>query len=208
MNNAIFYDSGGDEGQYSERERLTTTFLPESGVEGLTVHFTFFDLSSGDELSIHDGSSTGAPEIPGSPFSGSTFPPDYTTTNPEGALTFYFSSNLLMNADGWRAEINPKIVLDVDNADQIKITSFKLFPNYPNPFNPGTEIKYQLAERSDVELSVYNTLGQVVRNLVKNEQAAGVYSVRFDASSLASGVYFCKMSAGRFVQMRKMILLR
>mgnify|MGYP000051744754 CR=1 FL=1 len=87
-------------------------------------------------------------------------------------------------------------------------TSPSLSPNYPNPFNPTTMINYQLAEKGKVILKVYNVLGKEVATLVNEEQSAGVYSVKFNASLLSSGVYFYKITSGSFIDMKKMVLLK
>lgn len=89
------------------------------------------------------------------------------------------------------------------------VRTVKLFQNYPNPFNPVTTISYQLSEISDVDLSIYNTLGQRVATLVSEKQQAGTYEVKWDASGFAGGVYFCKMHTGRgFKQTSKLVLIR
>jgi hypothetical protein len=85
---------------------------------------------------------------------------------------------------------------------------FVLEQNYPNPFNPSTTIRYALPERSRVTLIVFNTLGQQVATLAEGELDAGYHEVNFDASSLASGVYLYRLTAGEHVQARKLILLR
>ncbi|MEJ2634730.1 MAG: C1 family peptidase [Calditrichia bacterium] len=87
-------------------------------------------------------------------------------------------------------------------------STWKLEQNYPNPFNPLTIIKYQLPISSEVELSIYNLLGQKVATLVSAKQPAGYYSVIWDASGLASGVYVCRLDTGDFVQTKKMLLIR
>ncbi len=87
-------------------------------------------------------------------------------------------------------------------------TAFALEQNYPNPFNPSTVISYQLPVASTVNLVVYDILGREVRTLVNETQPAGIYSVRFDASALASGVYFYRLEAGRFTETRRLLLLK
>ena len=86
--------------------------------------------------------------------------------------------------------------------------TFTLNQNYPNPFNPVTNISYTLPVRSGVKLTVSNLLGQVVAQLVDGIQAAGNHTVVFDASRLASGIYFYRMEAGSFVNVRKLVYLK
>jgi hypothetical protein len=86
--------------------------------------------------------------------------------------------------------------------------SFELHQNYPNPFNPTTVIRYELAESTDVSLDVYSLSGQRVATLVNRAQTAGTYTVPFDASRLASGIYIYQLKAGNFLSTRKMILLK
>ena len=85
---------------------------------------------------------------------------------------------------------------------------FVLFPNYPNPFNPTTTIRYGLPHAAQVRLVVYNILGQRVATLVNRRQKAGYHSVVFDASALSSGIYFYELQAGSFRQIRKMVLMK
>ncbi len=85
---------------------------------------------------------------------------------------------------------------------------YSLSQNYPNPFNPSTTIRYGLPNRSRVSLTVYNTLGQQVALLPNGEQEAGYHDVQFDGNGLSSGVYFCRLRAGDFIQTRRILLLR
>ncbi len=89
-----------------------------------------------------------------------------------------------------------------------KPTVFALNQNYPNPFNPTTVVRYQLPTASKVKLVVFDILGREVAMLVNEVKPAGTYSVQFNASGLASGVYLCKLSAGGAVQNRKMLLVK
>jgi hypothetical protein len=86
--------------------------------------------------------------------------------------------------------------------------SFRLEQNYPNPFNPATTIRYVLPAPSHVMLAVYNTLGQLVNTLVNEMQGTGSHSVRLDGTGLASGVYMYRIQAGRFVDTKKLVLLK
>ena len=97
---------------------------------------------------------------------------------------------------------------------QTRPAAFALANNYPNPFNPATTIKYALPQAADVELTVYNVVGQVVRTLVAEHQSAGRYVVEWDATndnghSLSSGMYFYRLQAGgEFHEVKKMLLLK
>ncbi len=86
--------------------------------------------------------------------------------------------------------------------------TYALEQNYPNPFNPSTVIEFKLPAAGVVSLKLYNVLGQEVKTLVDGMQPAGNYSVRYDGSSLSTGVYFYRLQSGSFVQVRKMLLLK
>ncbi|AFN73325.1 hypothetical protein MROS_0081 [Melioribacter roseus P3M-2] len=86
--------------------------------------------------------------------------------------------------------------------------SYSLEQNYPNPFNPTTTIKFSLPEKSIVKIAVYDLLGRLVANLVNGEYAAGYHTIQFNASDLASGVYFYRIEANDFVSVKKLMLLK
>ncbi len=86
--------------------------------------------------------------------------------------------------------------------------NFKLLQNYPNPFNPSTCIDFQLSSDAHVELSIYSLNGKKVATLLNGVRAAGNYSVHFDASDLAGGVYFYRLQAGNWVDTKKMLLIK
>lgn len=92
-------------------------------------------------------------------------------------------------------------------------TEFELLPNYPNPFNPATTIQYQLPVQMDVQVSVYNILGRKVATLADGLQEAGQHEFRWNASNMASGLYFYRVVAkgqgrSRIVDNRKMMLIK
>jgi hypothetical protein len=99
-------------------------------------------------------------------------------------------------------------VTDVRQADNTIPDNFNLEQNYPNPFNPATQINYSIPSSQKVVLKVYDELGRETATLVNREQSAGNYIVNFNASGLASGVYFYRLQAGSYVQMKKMILMK
>lgn len=86
--------------------------------------------------------------------------------------------------------------------------SYKLYENYPNPFNPVTTIKYEIPERAFVELKVFDFLGKEILSLQSGYQNAGVYEVAFDGKNLSSGVYFYRFVSGNYVETKKMVLVK
>jgi len=86
--------------------------------------------------------------------------------------------------------------------------TYKLYQNYPNPFNPSTTIKFAVPEESNVNLSIYNVLGELVSTLVNEEMKPGYYEYEFNASNLASGIYLYRIKAGSFVETKKMTLMK
>lgn len=90
--------------------------------------------------------------------------------------------------------------------------NFQLFQNYPNPFNPETKIKYSISQQSLVKLKIYDILGREISTLVNEVQKPGVYEIQFTTNlldmNLTSGVYFYKLTAGKYGDVKKLILLR
>jgi hypothetical protein len=85
---------------------------------------------------------------------------------------------------------------------------FVLYQNYPNPFNPSTTIRFSIPQSSLVTLKIYNALGQEVRTLVNGFTESGLHTINFDASNLNSGVYFYKLDAGQFSEVKKITLIK
>ena len=85
---------------------------------------------------------------------------------------------------------------------------FALEANYPNPFNPQTAISYQLSTNSQVELTIYDMYGRKVADLINEHKSAGYHSITWDASGLSSGIYFYRLTAGEFVETKKMVFMK
>jgi hypothetical protein len=100
-----------------------------------------------------------------------------------------------------------KFFLDQVSADEL-ITENSLLPNYPNPFNPSTTIRYQVASQANVKLDVYDVLGRKIRTLVNRQQQRGSYSIQFDGRNLSSGTYFIHLKAGQTTKIQKMTLIK
>ena len=97
----------------------------------------------------------------------------------------------------------------IDEPGQIDIPQeFYLAQNFPNPFNPATQIRYDLPQQSHVRLTIYNLLGQELVTLVNKEHEAGSYQAQFDGEGLASGVYLYRIQAGDFVDTKRLLLLK
>ncbi len=99
--------------------------------------------------------------------------------------------------------------IDVDETMGEMPMAYALHQNYPNPFNPLTSIHFDLVDPQNVQLTVYNVMGQEVTRLVDNRRMeAGFHSVSFDANNLASGVYFYQIKAGQFTDLKRMVLVK
>ena len=116
---------------------------------------------------------------------------------------------------GWSAGVNDSVYKWDSNllVTGVKQTNgiaqgFRLEQNYPNPFNPSTRIGFQIIDYGLVSLKVFDVLGREVRTLVNERLQPGSYETTFDATGLASGVYFYRLQAGELVQTKRLMLLR
>jgi hypothetical protein len=212
----IYYKRSTDGGVSWEADtRLTNSagisYFPSVAVSGSVVHVVWYDLRD-INYEIYYKRSTDE---------GLTWGTDTRLTN-NSAVSWYPS----VAVSGSTVHVVWQDLRDLDggeiyykrdpigNPTGIEIISsevpegFKLGQNYPNPFNPSTIIAYDLPAAGHVTLSVYDVLGGEVQTLVNESQAAGRYKVEFDATGLASGVYLYRITAGSFVQTRKLMLLR
>jgi photosystem II stability/assembly factor-like uncharacterized protein len=99
-----------------------------------------------------------------------------------------------------------KMQEDDNNLQSAAPDNFGLLQNYPNPFNPVTKIKYTIAENSNVSLKIFDILGREIVTLVNQQQSTGIYEVTFDANNYSSGIYFYRLQAGNYNEIKKMIL--
>ena len=140
---------------------------------------------------------------------------DYAAGFSQFKVRFRLTSDASVTADGWYVD-DIRILGYVSslagvrgNPDKLPL-SFALHQNFPNPFNPETNIAFDLPKSSYVTLKVYDLLGQEMATVVQQQLPAGSHSYRIAAqkTGLASGVYFYRLAAERFIQTRKMIVLR
>lgn len=101
-----------------------------------------------------------------------------------------------------------KVPTSVERLPEIISTEFALQQNYPNPFNPSTTIRYELPKGANVTLKIYDLMGHEVAELVNEKHDAGAYEIVWNASGVASGMYFYRVTAGNFTSVRKLILMK
>jgi choice-of-anchor B domain-containing protein len=131
-------------------------------------------------------------------------------SSPIVLMRFRLQSNAATSGFGWLVDdvtMNNGMLSTVTERDAVPKV-FALAQNYPNPFNPSTVVSYQVPSLSEVKLEVFDMLGRKIATLVNEKQSAGKYSVDFNARTLASGMYFYKLTAGSFSETRKMMLVK
>jgi len=122
-------------------------------------------------------------------------------------VIFTAADTATIASQGFWYQISRDIVTGID--DEITVPEiYDLKQNYPNPFNPSTTIVFTLPKATDVQLRIYNVLGQEVGTLVDETLQAGQYDIKFEARGLAAGLYFYRIQADRFVETRKMLLVK
>ena len=135
----------------------------------------------------------------------------YPTPHPVicgGNLTF--SNNLYMYAYANDSAILFKYTSNTSliSGNVNRVNNFKLSQNYPNPFNPETKINYELPNDGKVKLMIYDVLGREIKTLVNEVKQAGKYTVEFNGSNFASGVYFYRIESGKFTEVKRMVLVK
>ncbi len=109
---------------------------------------------------------------------------------------------------GFPVPAEPVVITGVESSERNIPSTYALEQNYPNPFNPATTIQFALPKYSKVKIVVYDILGRLITKLVDGNFNAGIHKVQFNASNLASGVYFYRLEAGDFVNVKKLLLLK
>ena len=138
----------------------------------------------------------------------------YTRNDYDKGLGLYRITGDLYLSECVGAYVNGEIVwgdttvTNIEDDINTDLNDYMLFQNYPNPFNPSIKITYNIPQRSNVSLRIYDVLGKEIATLVNEQKEAGTYSIQFDASKLSSGVYIYSIQAGDFLESRKMILMK
>ncbi|HRK00144.1 MAG TPA: T9SS type A sorting domain-containing protein [Ignavibacteria bacterium] len=121
-------------------------------------------------------------------------------------LIFFICLSININAEANNI-LNEAGKAGIGNTSGIS-DDYKLYQNFPNPFNPATIINYKINQSGFVTLNVYNLVGQVVKTLVNDYQEPGTYSRQFDASELSAGVYLYKLQVNNFTSVKRMTLIK
>lgn len=120
-------------------------------------------------------------------------------------LVFILSGTVLYAGNNKHFNIDP---INKERTSLQQSEDYKLYQNFPNPFNPVTKISYKISREGTVTLKVYNLVGQVVGTLVNEKQNPGTYEVDFDASELTSGVYLYKLQINGFTSVKRMTVIK
>jgi hypothetical protein len=136
-------------------------------------------------------------------------------TEGEFALAYYLSKNNsgLQVYDGYFLSVDHMITVTGTSSVDHRIGTgiperYSLEQNYPNPFNPSTVIRYNIPERTNVNLSVYDVTGRLIETLMDGTREAGSYEINFNANNLSSGVYIYRLEAETFSQNQRMLLVK
>jgi hypothetical protein len=141
------------------------------------------------------------PDFSQIPVQGTSSENTFTVPNPLEFATIYFWRVKAVNIGG-ESDWSPVVTFTTE------VRETKIFPNYPNPFNSSTTLKYQLSEQQPVTIELYDIGGRRVAKLVDGEQSAGVYFVPFNASSVASGTYLLRFISGEVTDIQKLTVIK
>ncbi|HVN48737.1 MAG TPA: YCF48-related protein, partial [Bacteroidota bacterium] len=131
----------------------------------------------------------------------------YTDINTGGAK-YYYKVTAKDYSGNESPELNIGTITGVEQETSQLPHAYSLEQNYPNPFNPSTQIQFSIKQTGSVLLKVYNLMGQEVETLVSQTMEPGTYTVQFNASSLASGMYFYRLQSGTYVATKKMLMIK
>jgi hypothetical protein len=176
-------------------EQPLTVSMPPTAITPVTIRpaFTILPVSA----TIETGDSAEI-QITFNPFAVRTYPGVLAITNNSHN---HSPKNIIIRGEGIAAQA-------VELPNHSLPTEFSLAQNFPNPFNPTTDIHFSLPTSASVRLTVYNVLGQEIALLVNETLPAGAYRQTFDAARLPAGIYFYRLEAGSFTDIRKMMLLK
>jgi len=164
-------------------------------------------IYNGTGTSLVDGSVTVWQKTGANPVPTSVYFYAVTATDQSSRMSPKSNIQSVNSSDGWISK-TAKRETPEEREQELKPDVYRLYPNYPNPFNPLTTIYYTLPEDQHVQLVVVNVLGQEVARLVDGFENAGYKKVEFQAGSLPSGVYYYHLKAGTFDDVKKMLIAK
>jgi len=203
----IHYD-----GFYTNRLLLKTADSGNTWIPVLSDTIYGYQLNFNNVFFINENNGwlvSSRPEIKHSTNAGNTWVSESVPVQEK-----YYGVFFLNNETGWVSGSMGSILskgippLGLNNYQRNLPDQFLLYQNYPNPFNPTATIRYDLPKDAKVLIKVYDIIGREVRKLVDEFKKAGSYTVSFDGTNLASGIYFYRIEAGDFVQTKKMVLIK
>ncbi len=133
---------------------------------------------------------------------------DFDSTKARYIKVILTQSNQTQWASIWKIEAYGTSTAPLNKLDPSIPDKFEISQNYPNPFNPSTKIDFSVPQNSNVKITIYDILGNKIKELVNDFKDTGNYTVVFNASNLSSGIYFYRVQAGSFTETKKMILLK
>ena len=203
MNNIWYgFAAGNTINEFSDQD-FVQTYLSDAGNGNRVLEPMLRGVSRTTDAGLDPRPASGSPALSGALDTGDDY---FVKTSYVGA---FGGNNWLL---GWTA-LNQLGYVDDVTSVEIEVTNevpsnYELTQNYPNPFNPSTTISFAIPQTSEVQLNIYNILGQEVASLVNKEMSAGKYSVNWDASNLSSGMYIYRLQAGSKVFTNRMILMK
>jgi hypothetical protein len=198
--------TAGTTGTYSFTVTRSSGSVTKAGID--------IAVSSG---TLGIGSSTGIKLSSGEVVHSSAFTTtttkSFTLTAPStpGTVTIYVTGAAGGSQPAWNNGTSFNVTItSTTGINQISetATTYSLAQNFPNPFNPTTNINFSVPKSQFVNVSIYDITGKLVQELVNSNLAAGKYNTTWDAANFSSGVYFYKIQAGDFIEMKKMSLIK
>jgi len=205
LDKAYFYDSGGENGNYSNYEDYTITFVPQTENMKLSANFIAFNVEANsscnyDKLSIYDGTSASSVLI--GEYCGTNSPGLVKATNSEGALTFVYKSDYSETRSGWKAEIMSEVLGEIPTV--ISEAKQKEIKVYPNPSSGIFNIEIPELDNKQLTIKVYNILG----SLIYTNIITGREKQQINISNKAAGIYFLSVESDNTVVLNKNLIIK
>ena len=189
----VFIDSIYNRWLEHDPARLATNINPDSDLA------IYFDCGMQDELLFYPFNTSFADSL-------DTLGLNYIFQSYTGGHSTHLANRFPISLSFLDSVLS--ITTNIKNEYNSSNKSFWLSQNYPNPFNPNTTIEFTLQKKENVKIEIFNMLGQKVETLLNKQMSSGSQAVEFNAQNLPSGVYLYKIEAGRFQEVKKMVLLR